>query len=275
MPEILTSYQKNGESIVDSASMAAELAPNSVKTYHLAPEGFNVVRKKLLRQRSILASGIIVFTTVIVFRQSDFDLNKPSLVSLTPYFIVMVILIGALTSGLIKGMKKNWEAWTTYELVIGEDFLIRRVKDFPELEIRRDEVTSIKESPAGLQVTTKSRDRTIGIGSALIDFEDAKARLCQWMMPAKQTQQGWSSPGRWVAALPLFVLLLFGAFLLSAKSWILILSGMPLLAILLWSFALIRKSFQISDQMKRTSLLIFLPLLAIVAKLVQALINWQ
>ena len=253
----------------------AELSPNSVRTYHLAPEGYIGARKKLLGQRAILLVGIVIFASVFIFHQADFKWRSGSLASLAPYFILIAVLAGALGSGIIKGMKKNREAWDTFELVIGEDFLIRRIKGFPELEIRREEVTSIKESPVGLHVETGTSDRTIGIASALVDYDDAKARLSQWMAPVRLEQPGWLKPARWMPAVPLLILLLFGLFLLSARSWVLVATGTPLLVFLLWSFMLIRESVQVSDRVKRMSLLIFLPLLSIAAKLILAIIHWQ
>src|SRR5260370_40510728 len=201
--EFNDSHLQNAEAIVESAFMMAELAPNSVRTYHLAPQGFNVARKKLLRQRAIIFIGILVFAMVITFRQADIDWQRVSLEALAPYFILTMFLIGALATGLIKGMKQNREAWNTYELIIGANFLIRRIKNFPEPEIRRDEITSIKENPSGLQDETNSRDRTIVIASSLVDYEDARARLSQWMTPTRRTQQGWLNPARWMVELPL------------------------------------------------------------------------
>src|SRR5258708_28075407 len=145
-------HLQNGETIVKSAFMIAELGTDSLITYRLATEGFHVVRKKLLGQRAIIFTGIIVFTMIITFRQLDMDWQRVSFVSLAPYFILTMLLIGALATGLLKGMKQNREAWNTYELIIGEDFLIRRIKNFPELEIRRDDVTPIQERPARLHV---------------------------------------------------------------------------------------------------------------------------
>jgi hypothetical protein len=37
--------------------MENQLAKNSVRTYHLAPEGFGAARNKLLRQRMALFAG--------------------------------------------------------------------------------------------------------------------------------------------------------------------------------------------------------------------------
>src|SRR5260370_8105815 len=117
-------HLQNGETIVKSGFMIAELAPNSVRTYRLAPEGFNVVRKKLLGQRAIIFTGIIVFTMIITFRQLDMDWQRASFVSLPPYFILTMLLIGALASRFLKGIRQNREASNTYQLLIVPHFLI-------------------------------------------------------------------------------------------------------------------------------------------------------
>jgi hypothetical protein len=159
--------------------------------------------------------------------------------------------------------------------VIGEDFLIRRIKDFPELESQRHEVTVIRENAAGLHVETKEKGRAIGIAPALIDYEDARDRLSRWMAPVWESQQGWLSPTRWMWGLPLLFLFLFGCFYLATRSWIIIATGVPLIGGLSWSLWFIRKSVQVSAHMKRLSLFTFLPLLAIVVKLIQAIRDWH
>jgi hypothetical protein len=75
--------------------------------------------------------------------------------------------------GLRKGLTRNQQSWSSYELVIREDFLIRRITGFPELEIQRHEVTVIKESSTGLLVETKRKGHAIGIAPALVGYEDA------------------------------------------------------------------------------------------------------
>ncbi|MDQ1405350.1 MAG: hypothetical protein QOG55_979 [Acidobacteriaceae bacterium] len=255
--------------------MANELAPNSVRTYRLAPEGFRAARNKLLRQRISLFAGLVVFLLAVQYKTFGDSWRQGSIASLLPALFVILIVLGALVSGVMKGVKRNQESWTSYELAIGEDFLIRRIKDFPELEIQRYEVTSIKESAAGLHVETKMKDRAIGIAPALIDYKDAKERLSRWMVPVQESQQGWMTPTRWMWKLPLLFLLLFGCFYMTTRSWIIIATGVPLLVGLSWSLWLIRKSVQVSAHMKRLSLFTFLPLLAVASKLIQAIRNWH
>lgn len=254
--------------------MANQLAPNSVKTYHLAPEGFAAARNKLVGQRAVLFAGIVVFLLVLQYKEFRQDWRWDSTATLIPAFVIVIIL-GALAVGAKKGIKLNQEAWNSYELLIGEDFLIRRMKDFPELEIQRHEVTSIKESATGLCVETHLKDRTIGIAFALVDYEDAKTRLSRWVVPVQVSQQGWITPTRLMWALPMLTLILFGCFIMTASSWAIVATGVPLLIGLSWSIWRIRKSIQVSAQMKRLSLMTALPLLAIAVKLIQAIIRWR
>jgi hypothetical protein len=87
----------------------------------------------------------------------------------------------------------------------------------------------------------------------------------------QELRTGWMAPVRWLWTLPLLVLLFFGGFYLATKSWVIVTTGVPLLAGLAWSMWLIRKSRHVSAHMKRLSLMTLLPLLAIAVKLVLAI----
>jgi len=254
--------------------MPNQLAPNSLKTYHLAPEGFTAARNRLLRQRIAIFAGIILFLPLLAYKEFGETWQRDSVASFLPTLLFVLIVFGALAVGLRKGIRRNQESWNSFELVVGDDFVIRRIKDFPELEIQRSEVTAIRESAVGLHVETNLKDRTIGIASALIDYDDAKERLSHWM-PVQQFQQGWKTASRWMWGLPLIFIVFFGAFYMTTRSWLIVATGVPLLAGLLWSMWFIRKSVQVSAHMKRLSLFVFLPLLAIAAKLILAIRHWR
>jgi len=64
-------------------------------------------------------------------------LTPSTIASLLPALFVILIVFAALVRGVIKGIKRNQESRISCELVIGQDFLTRRIKDFPELEIKR------------------------------------------------------------------------------------------------------------------------------------------
>ena len=254
--------------------MESQLAPNSVRTYHLAPEGFAAARNKLFRQKAALFAGILLFLFVVQYKVFGDSWRRGPIISLLPALFALLITLAALVFGVMRGIKRNKESWISYELTIGEDFLIRRIKDFPELEIQRHEIIAIKESAVGLHVETKLKGRAIGIASALVDYDNAKERLNQWI-PIQASQQGWMSSGSWIWGLPLLFLALFGGFYVSDKSWVIVATGTPLLVGLSWSIWSIQKSVQVSAHMKRLSLLAFLPLLSIAAKLFLAIRNWR
>lgn len=235
--------------------MVRELALSSMKTYHLAPEGFAAARNKLLRQKIVIFVGLLVFILVLQYETFGDNWREGSITALVIPSLFILFVLGALAFGVRRGLKQNQESWNSYELVIGEDFLIRRIKGFPELEIQRHEMTAIKESAAGLHVGTNLKDRAIGIAPALIGYEDAKERLSGWMVPVQVSQQGWMAAGLRFGILPLLFLFLFGCFYMTSNRWFILATGIPVFVGLLWSLWFIYKSVQVSATIKRASLL--------------------
>jgi hypothetical protein len=254
--------------------MPNQLATNSVRTYHLAPEGFKAARNKLLKQKIAFFVAIVLFLLFLAYRLFGETWQRDSVASVLPTVIFVLSISGALAVGVWRGAKRNRESWNSFELVLGEDFVIRRIKDFPELEIQRNEVTAIRESAVGLHIETNLKNRTIGIAKALIDYDDAKERLSRWT-PVQQLHQGRLAASRWIMGLPVIFVALFGAFFFATRSWVILATGVPLLAGLSWSIRSIRQSVQVSTYMRLLSLVAFLPMLAIAAKLILAVRYWR
>jgi len=255
--------------------MAVQLSANSVRTYHTAPEGFAPARNRLLRQRAILCAGIVVFLVVLQYRTFADSWRSDSITSVLPAVIVLIFLLGALAVGVKIGNNRIRDSWLSYELTIGEDFLIRRMKDHPEIEIQRSEITAIREDGTGLRVQTKQRGYEIGIPSGLVGYEDAKSRVSQWGVPLSNSQHSWVESSDWVVRFSLISLALIGVFFVASRSWIEIVTGVPTVAILLWSIVHIQRGPNTSASTKRFSLLAVLSLLAIAARLVLAIVNWR
>jgi hypothetical protein len=70
---------------------------------------------------------------------------------------------------------------------------------------------------------------------------------------------------------PVITVILFAVLLMSTNDWVVVATGVPLLIGLSVSIWLIPRSVQTSAHMKRVSLLTVLPLLAVIAKLIQAI----
>jgi hypothetical protein len=250
--------------------MPNQLAQNSVRTYHLPPEGYTQARNKVLRYSVVLFSGTILFALVLAYKMFGQTWNPNSIASLSPAVVFVLLVFGALALGLRKGIRRFQESWDSFELVVGEDFVIRRKKDFPELEIQRHEVTRIRESVSDLYVETKLKDRAIGIPRAMCDYEDARERLSRWMPVADVPPRGWAAPTRWMWMPGVITTALTALVLLSTNYWVVVAAGVPLFIGLSLSIWFIRRSVQTSAHMKRVSLLTLLPLLAVIARLIQA-----
>jgi hypothetical protein len=219
----------------------------------------------------VVSAGPILFALVLAYKMFGQTWHRNSTASLLPTVIFLLIIFGATALGLWKGMKRGQESWDSFELVVGEDVVLRRKKDFPDLEIQRHEVTRIRESTHGLSMATKLRDRAIGIPRALTDYEDARERLGRWMPLVQVQPLGWTAPIRWIWVIPVIAVILFALFLMSTNSWVVIAAGVLLLIWLSVAIWHIRRSVQTSAHMKRLSLLTVLPLLAVIAKLIQAI----
>lgn len=205
--------------------MPNQLAPNSVRTYHLSPEGYTTARNKVLRQSVVVFAGTILFALVLAYKMFGQTWHRDSIASLLPTIVFVLVIFGALASGLRKGLKRNQESWDSFELLVGEDFVIRRKKDFPGLEIQRHEVTRVRETATGFYVETKMKDRTIAIARALTDYEDAKERLSRWMPLVQEPPHGWTAPTRWIWMSPVITLTLFALCLMSTNNWVVVASG--------------------------------------------------
>jgi hypothetical protein len=195
--------------------------------------------------------------------------HRNLIASLLLTFVLVLMISGTTVVGLRKGMKRGQESWDSFELVVGEDFVRRSKRDFPDLEIRRHEVTRIKENATGLYVETKLRDRAIGIPRALIDYRDARELSC-WIPLVHAEPLGWPSITL-LLVIPVIGFVLFALLLLSTNSWVVIATGSLLLIWLSVSIWVIRRSVQTSAHMKRLTLFTVIPLLAVIARLIQAI----
>jgi len=249
----------------------AELSEDSVRTYRLSPEGYSAANRRLLWQRTAAFLSVAIAMLVIYYKAFGDSWHNSSNASIAGF--ALFLSIGAIALGVKKGHKRSREAWNSYELVIGSDFLIRRIKDFPELEIRRDEITAIKESADGLRIETATKGRVIGIGAALDGYQDAQERLSRWM--AVTELKSWNTSQKLPVVSSVLFAFLFVSFYLATTSWAIVAVGLPLLVGLAWCLWLIQRSPQLSTRLKRQSLLAILPLLAIAAKLILAITNWK
>jgi len=264
-----------GEVVVECVAMSEQLARNSVRTYRFAPEGFETVRKRLTLVQGITVVGVLGLTIGMDFQSADRDWLQGSLLALLPHVLAITLAVGILVYSFRRAMKKQRENWLAYELLVGEDFVIRRMPGLSEMEIRREEVTAIRHNAQGLTLETSSQQRTLGVPSTLQEFGEVRARLNEWMTPTELRRAAWKHSPNLVYGVILFELILFIVFFLSTQSWLLVCSGAPLCAGLAWSFVLVQRSAQLAPKTKRTMWIMLLPLIAIGFRLIEAIRNWR
>ena len=255
--------------------MSDRLARNSVKTYRFAPEGFEAVRKKLTPVQNITLVGVLGLIVGMDFKSADRDWLQGSLLSLLPHLLPITLVVGLLVYSFRRGMRKQRENWLAYELLVGEDFVIRRMPGLSEMEIRREEITAIRQSAEGLSIETSSRRRTLGLPSTLEEFDEVRARLSEWMTPTELRRARWNNSSHLLYGAIIAELVLFIIFFLSTQSWLLVCSGAPLLLGLVVCLVVLQRSAQLAPKMKRNVWLMLLPMAAIVFRLMEAILNWR
>jgi hypothetical protein len=255
--------------------MSGQLARASVKTYRFAPEGYDSVRKKLTLVQTITFVGVLAIFIATDFKSADREWLQGSLLSLLPHVLALTFIGGLFFFSFRRAIKKQRENWLAYELHVSKDFVIRRMPGLREMEIRREEVTAIRQNAHGLTLETSSRQRTLGVPSTLEEFDEVRARLCEWMSPTEMRQAMWKHSPNLLYVVIIVELGLFIVFFLSTQSWLLVCSGAPLFGGLIWSLVMVQRSAQLAPKMKRTMWIILLPLVAIGFRLVEAIRNWR
>jgi hypothetical protein len=209
------------------------------------------------------------------FRSADRDWLQGSLLSLLTHLVPITLVVGLLVYSFRRGMRKQRENWLAYELLVGEDFVIRRMPGLSEMEIRREEITAIRQSAQGLSIETSSRQRTLGVPTTLEEFDEVRARLSEWMTLTELRRAGWMNSSQLLYGVVTAELVLFIVFFLSTQSWLLVCSGAPLLLGLVVCLVMLQRSAQLAPKMKRNVWLIVLPLAAIAFRLMEAILNWR
>lgn len=142
-----------------------------MKTYHLDPKKFPIVRRNIIITYIFLAlAGLgVVYLNI---RNALFGSAWP----LIPF--VFLLFAGA---GLfaIRQRKKFWEE---FELTFKADALYYSAPKTMQIKINKSDVTGVREVRQGLIIATKEKENTLLISKHLSDrdFQEVKRKLEQW-----------------------------------------------------------------------------------------------
>src|SRR3989442_11882126 len=110
-----------------------------LKTYMLDAQGCEDLKRQVVT-RSEIVSGVAALGGIYI---SGAGFSLPIAVG------VGVILLLSLGIGISRGVKRQREAWLSYELSLNEQSIVRNQSHVPEISIARADVTEIVEERNG------------------------------------------------------------------------------------------------------------------------------
>lgn len=254
--------------------MTTTVPSNLPKTYRRDPEKFSAIERKLVTTRNVIFGGIILFFIVTDFGAAE-NWEDGSLKSLLPHVVGITLLFVLVVFSFRRSIESQRRIWTSYELLVGPDSVLRRMNGLNELEVRRDEVKAIQQQKHGLILETFSARKNLAVPDSLAEFEEVYNRLTEWMPATEQKQAAWNQSPYLLPMVLVVELILFALFFVSNKSWLELGTGVPLLAGLVLCLVLIQRNSQLDQKTKRKMWLVILPVMGIVVRLALAIINWQ
>jgi hypothetical protein len=145
--------------------------------YQLDPERFAGIRRSMIIRIGV---GLPLVLAVIWYMDGR---TKPSR---DLFDLVGLPAIIAWTS--YRSIQREREKWNSMVLEFRDGMLVRRLKDFPPLEIAPSEVTKIVEAARGITIRTNSGPKYLYVNRGLLDYEDFRTRLAVWAASAEVVQ---------------------------------------------------------------------------------------
>jgi hypothetical protein len=144
-----------------------------MNTYRVKPEGFNSIQKR------IWIGGILAVIFALTGVAAIISLeDRKSLLAFGLTVATVFIVAGFV---FYRSTKRLRESWQTYTLMIGDDLILRQQSHYPDITIRREEITKIQRVFTGdIVVKTKEWMKFISIPRSLNGIEEVEQILNQW-----------------------------------------------------------------------------------------------
>jgi len=196
-----------------------------MRTYRLPPRGFPAFRRTLIRNGVIVGGVVCAVAFFVAFRQMT---DASPIV----WLIVPLLLLAALANGMRKAISQQKEIWSSIEIRMDDGAVGRSQIRVPEILIRREEVTTVRESGQGMVVKTADRYRSLVVPRHLdpADYAEIREDLATWV----PIESGGGERGK---SLGLMVLLIGGFVVMgfSRDRGLVAAVALGLIAIYVWS----------------------------------------
>ena len=225
---------------------------------------------KEIRKRAIMRH-VLIFLAIAGWVASEFYrtpvLLDASMTQLWPILIppLFVGVFSVIT--ITRGMKRARSIIESYELVLEDDSILRMQDGVEPFRAQKADVTSIKVLSFGnIKVHTKHNHLTIPkhVGPK----EELLAALSE--LGPIEHKQG-TLIERYPALLSLLSIGLTIGCLAASEPWLVLATGLPLLALMAWAFIVVRTDANVHERLKRSSWLTLLMMVVVAGKIMQVL----
>jgi len=226
--------------------------------YKNAPVGFATVKKRILtRSIPLVLISALVGLSITFFSEK----NGPDLLT---WLIIILFIAAVMSYAVIKSIKAQKEAYNSYSLTLGNNFLSRQQNNLTAITLFFNEITQITENKFGdLVVKGQKSDHLIVISAFIEDHAEIKSIL-QALQPITQssTKNIFQKYPLVAAVLPLGCM---AAVYLINNKIVVSICGLILIAFMLWSFLKVRSSTQIPDNVKSKAWITLLVIASVAA----------
>jgi peptidoglycan/LPS O-acetylase OafA/YrhL len=242
-----------------------------LKTYHLPEDAFESAQRRNLPLVLFVVGATVAIVIALALR--GIDQNDSGWFALVVPAIMLPFLVFGFARGLRKSKALQRDQWMTYELLLGNNSVTRRMKGVPDLMLSRNDITVAREHPTGLTVGNKAKRQYIFINQSLVGFDEVRAQIAEWK---PISPPGWTShyPAIRAVVFALFILAML-VFFTSRKSWLSLVTGIPLVLVLIWVLIATWWSPVYSRKKKLRMLWGLLPLAGMIGGLYFAIKHWR
>ena len=188
--------------------------------------------------------------------------------SMTLYGLLMVAYVAYLAVWYPRVMRRRLsKCWETYDLEIGQGYLLRRQADIPDLRLQFDEVQAVEHVQGRyLRVIGKTMSRVISIPESIERFDQVLEAVASLRPVRVRTIEQWQKYRAFMAA----GLLLFMIMLWTTSPVVVIPLSLVMGSIIVWVFFWIQRNPNVAIKQKRIAWTYWLFFLACILKILGA-----
>jgi hypothetical protein len=219
-----------------------------MRTFRIRENGFREIRNQILFWSIPLLLIAAAFGVFI----SEYSFSNKAMSGTHDLPLVIVVIIGVMAFGSYKGIKRQKIIYDTYLLKIDHNCIIREQGNTPAINISLSDIKSItKTNRGGLVIKGNSSSDLILVPAQINDMEGLVELLTSKSDININTAKSFLK--RLMIPLLIFLLSSMGTLYISTNKILVSMSGILLLAFLIWSFISIQKNKNIDNKTRKSS----------------------